>query len=290
MKTPEEFKYDYVEDVLKHFAIRPYVFFREFYYVIKSFFLFFYKKTDYPPPFGAKYFSRNLLNFKILFKKLIIKYFIKFSEYKEEDNEKYIIFPLHVSPEGSTYTISPLFLNETFIIELISNCLPVDHKLLLKEHPAMVGQRSLSFYKKVQKLPNVKFLYPFSKKKIYTLIKNSSAVATISGTSGMEAIILKKPVIVFAKTLYSFLNGCYVFKNVANFKFDLKHILNKNKVNLDSDLIEYVSVVKRYGKKINYTIVNSVNKFPKELINKNIDNFITVFKNGIELIEKKNND
>ena len=106
--------------------------------------------------------------------------------------------------KGSTYTISPLFLNETFIIELISNCLPVDHKLLLKEHPAMVGQRSLSFYKKVQKLPNVKFLYPFSKKKIYTLIKNSSAVATISGTSGMEAIILKKPVIVFCKNTIFF--------------------------------------------------------------------------------------
>ena len=103
----------------------------------------------------------------------------------------------------------------------------------------------------------------------------------------MEAIILKKPVIIFAKTLYSFLNGCYVFKNVDTFKSDLKNILNQNQDYSVSNLLGYISAVKKYGKKINYTVINSVNKFPKELVSKNVDNFIEVFKNGIKLIEKK---
>ena len=281
-QPPNEFTYAYAEDIYRHFSLRPYVFFREFYYFIKSFI-----KLSYPPPFGAKHLPRNLLNFKTLFNKIIIKYFINFSENIDIKNEKFIIFPLHVSPEGSTFTISPLFLNETFIIELISNCLPVDFKLVLKEHPGMIGQRALSFYKKIQKLPNVIFLHPFSKYKINELIENSSAVVTISGTSGMEALMLNRPAIVFAKTFYSFLDGCYVFKDITRFKLDLDNILNQKNLLSNDKLVKYISTVKRYGKHINLTIINSINKFPKEIVNKNIDNFIEVLKTGIKLSETK---
>ena len=99
--------------------------------------------------------------------------------------------------------------------------------------------------------------------------------------------MLNRPAIVFAKTFYSFLDGCYVFKDITRFKLDLDNILNQKNLLSNDKLVKYISTVKRYGKHINLTIINSINKFPKEIVNKNIDNFIEVLKTGIKLSETK---
>ena len=280
----KEFKYKYIDIMLDYSSLTPYNVFREIYLFFKSFFFIHnISKTGYRFSLSAKFFKRRFLNLKIMIKKFIIKKFINFNDELESMNEKFVIFPLSYAPEGSTFTISPLFLNEKYCIELISKCLPVNYKLILKEHPVMLGQRSLSFYKEIQKLPNIIFLNPFSNYKIKNLISKSSAVATISGTAGFEAIMLKKPSILFARPLYSVLEGCYSFENVDNFKKDLNIILNKKKIQSYSSLKNYIDLVKKFGKKVDTTVLNSINKFPKEIIEKNVDNFIAVFKIGIEL-------
>lgn len=95
--------------------------------------------------------------------------------------------------------------------------------------------------------------------------------------------MLKKPSILFARPLYSILEGCYLFENVDKFKKDLNIILNKKKIQSYSSLKNYIFSIKKFGKKIDTTVLNSINKFPKDIIEKNVDNFIAVFKTGIEL-------
>ncbi len=284
--TPKEFRYKYVAEAKKYFSLTPRVILREIYFFFKTFFyipnILSTSRSTFVTP---RSFSRKILNLKIVLKKIIIKYFVSFDEIDFED-KKCLIFPLSVIPEGSTFTLSPLFLNERSCIELVSNCLPVDYKLVLKEHPVMLGQRSVSFYKEIQKLPNVFFLNPNINYGINELINNSCAVVTISGTVGLEAIMLKKPVILFANTLYSFLDGCYIFKNIKTFKDDLNDILNKNKLRENSSLLNYISTIKKFGKKIDITILNSVNQFTLKQVEKNVINFIEVFKIGIKLNSK----
>ena len=280
----KKFKYKYIDVILDYFSLSPYNFLREIYLFFKSFFFIpNISKTGYRSSFSNKFFKRRFLNLKILIKKFFIKKFVNFNDQLELKNEKFVIFPLSYTPEGSTFTISPLFLSEKYCIELISKCLPVNYKLILKEHPVMLGQRSLDFYKEIQKLPNVIFLNPFSGYKIENLIIKSSAVVTISGTSGFEALMLKKPAILFARPLYSVIEGCYLFENVKNFKKDLVDILNKKKLQSNVSLKNYVNLVKRFGKKIDTTVLSSINKFPKKIVEKNVDNFVAVFKIGIEL-------
>lgn len=287
----EDFKYEYIEDFKNFFSLNAFVFAREIKNFLKGLIsILFYFKSDFnKPPFGAKPIPRTFLNLKILIKKFLIKKIIKFNSKINLDEEKYVLLPLHVAPEGSTFTISPLFLNEVFIIELISNCLPVNFKILIKEHPNMVGERSLNYYKKLKSLPNVEILHPYSDYNIKELIKKSSAVITISGTSGMESLILNKPVIVFSKVGYSFLDGCYIFKNIYNFKSDLKKILCDNKKNTNLDLLKYISVIIKYGRSFNFAKFNTINKYPKNLIDEYATNFVEIFKTGIKLSEDKKN-
>jgi hypothetical protein len=261
----KEFNYKYMNDMLDYFSLKPRNILREIYLFFRGFFsIKNISKKEQKNYFYQKFLKRRFLNLKTLVKKIIIKKCIKFNDQLELDKEKFVIFPLSYTPEGSTFTISPLFLNEIHCIELISKCLPVDYKLVLKEHPVMLGQRYLSFYKKIQKLPNIIFLHPFSNYKIKNLISKSSAVATISGTAGFEALMLKKTVILFARPLYSVIKGCYLFENVKNFKKDLADILNKKKLQSNASLKNYVNLVKRFGKKIDTTILSSINKISKK--------------------------
>ena len=52
------------------------------------------------------------------------------------------------------------WMNQIEAIRNIARNLPVGMKLLVKEHPAALGYRSVSFYKKVTAIPNVLLVSP----------------------------------------------------------------------------------------------------------------------------------
>lgn len=66
--------------------------------------------------------------------------------------------PLHLIPESTTSILSPFYINELSVIEAVSKSIPAGWFLYVKEHQAMLGERSLSFYKAINKLPNVKMV------------------------------------------------------------------------------------------------------------------------------------
>jgi capsule polysaccharide modification protein KpsS len=93
------------------------------------------------------------------------------------------------------------FTNQLHVIELLAKNVPANHKLYVKEHPYMIGQRPTGFNDNLAKIPNVKIIYPLSSTK--DIIARASVVATITGTAGWERLMMGRPVLVIGECLFS---------------------------------------------------------------------------------------
>jgi hypothetical protein len=119
-----------------------------------------------------------------------------------DSSERYVYFPLHVQPEMSTMVLAPYYLDQPSVLENLSKSLPVDCRLLVKEHPSMLGRRNFDYYNRIRRLPNVRMVSPFADS--FRIIENAAAIVTITGTVGLEGLILKKPVIVLGAAYYRY--------------------------------------------------------------------------------------
>ncbi len=120
-------------------------------------------------------------------------------------NEKFVYIPLHYEPELAILTLSPFYFDQIDVVKYIARSVPLDYKVYVKEHPAMVSKRKRSFYTSLQKLPNIVLID--HRIKGFELIKHTKLVATITGTAGWEASLYGKPVITFGEVFYNALSG-----------------------------------------------------------------------------------
>jgi hypothetical protein len=121
-------------------------------------------------------------------------------------NCDYIYFPLSTVPEASLLIRGFRYYSQIHTIEQISANIPLNYKLVVKEHPGMVGINSISFYKKLASIFNVIVVHPgFSNA---DLISNTISVITITGSVGLEAMGMGAKVITLGDSIYSFLNSC----------------------------------------------------------------------------------
>lgn len=121
---------------------------------------------------------------------------------KPVDGESFLLYPIHFHPESSTSILAGTYLDEYEVIRNIAFNLPQGMKLYVKDHISAWGYPSLDFYKKIQKLPNVRLLHPNEPTKL--LIKKSRAVITLTSTVGYEAVLLGKKVFLYGKVFYDF--------------------------------------------------------------------------------------
>ena len=114
----------------------------------------------------------------------------------ELNSEKFVYFPLHMEPEVALLQFSPENANTIESIIWISKNLPVDWLLVVKEQANVFAVRSRRFYERLISMPNVILACPDSNS--WDWIKNAHFVATISGTTGQEAVHFSKPVMTFS--------------------------------------------------------------------------------------------
>lgn len=163
-------------------------------------------------------------------------------------DSKYIYVPLHVIPESSTTVLSPIYINEAFIIESLSKSVACDVKIVVKEHWSMLGYRPLSFYKKIKKIPNVILVDPELKRNPKYYIKNALLIATISGSSALEGAILGKNSLVFCDVLFNLLERV----KKIHIDIELKDIIKKHQAFEDTgaDLYAYIALILEFGAKV----------------------------------------
>lgn len=143
-----------------------------------------------------------------------IKEFWKKKPFYAKENlidKPYFFYTLHVDPEASTMIISPYQTNQYAVIEAIAKSKPFDHILIVKEHLTMIGRRPKGYYDKINALPGVYMVDPLESS--FPFIKGSKAVITLTGTSGLEAIMLNIPAVFLGKFIYEWIQDGFICTN-----------------------------------------------------------------------------
>jgi hypothetical protein len=160
----------------------------------------YYRKYRSNDPLYASWIKRKLDDIQIGLRRTRINRSQLFT--RPVPGEKYVFFPLHLEPELALLLYAPFFTNQLAIIHNVAQSLPHDTALYIKEHPRAVGRRSLAYYQELAAIPNVRLID--SSVNSLQLIKNSSGVVTITGTAGLEAMLLGKPALTFGDVFYNF--------------------------------------------------------------------------------------
>lgn len=169
-----------------------------------------------------------------------IKWFVQSKLYFNnsfDTSKQNFFYPMHFEPEIAIQFFGPSFLNQIELIRTISQSLPINGRLIIREHPRSFGFRSNSYYRKLKAIPKVILLSPtFSMKEA---IDNSYGIFTISGSTGLEAIIKNKPAWVFGKPYFVDIGKkmvCHItslndldkaiFSHLNEYEYDIKKIEN----------------------------------------------------------------
>jgi len=178
----------------------------------------------------------------IMLKKFYREHFInkKFS-HQITKNVPFVYFPLHFQPERSTLVATAFYNNQIEVISHIARSLPVEFKLLVKEHPmqARNGWREVSYYKTLLNMPNVILIHPSVSNE--EILNNCSLVITQAGTLGLDALFHNKPTIVLSDVIYSSIPSVYRLRSYEDFPETIRKALN-TKVNF-SELSQYANCI-----------------------------------------------
>lgn len=196
------------------------------------------------------YYGRSKL--RVLFKELIFSFkkrvreiYINNNLDHQIDDEKYILFTLHMEPERSLLLAAPYYTNQLETIRSIAKSIPIDYKLLVKEHysQSIRGWRKISFYRELNNIPNVKLIHPSTS--IDKLIQKSLLVISVGGTVSFEACFYEKPSIVFTDLGYTMINSIIKLSNIEELTNTIRNSL-KNQVKVE-DLDRYVIALDQHS-------------------------------------------
>ena len=125
------------------------------------------------------------------------------------------------------------------MITWICKSLPVNHFVVIKEHPEMYGLRSIRYLNKILQIPNLIIAKPDVNS--LKLIEKCKAVASITGTEAYEAVYLNSPVLSFGKhQIINILSSVFYCTNFVETQNSVNKILSginsqilkKNKIRL----------------------------------------------------------
>ncbi|MFO0793857.1 MAG: hypothetical protein U0586_07320 [Candidatus Brocadiaceae bacterium] len=202
--------------------------------------------------------------------------------------EKFTYYPLQYTPETSINTPAPYFVDQLRAIDLILTSMPSDYYLVIKEHPAMKGERPVSFYRALKKKANV-LLADFSLPSI-EVIKKASLTISVTGTSCLEAFLLGKPSLHLGRAFFT--DWIYQFDSFYHFREVTREALKNQNVPMEK-IIDLVSRVFSVGFDFIVFSANSPYGNVDQLMNKrNINTFLESLLNHIKRlgnIEENNN-
>jgi hypothetical protein len=129
------------------------------------------------------------------------------------DGRPFVYFPLHVTDDYKIKRVIPHCVDQAALIELVAGSLPQGIDLVIKEHPMSIGRNPLGLLRRLRRVRNVRLVDPYVSS--HDLIRRSAAVAVISSTVGLEALLYGRPVLTLGQPFYS---GLGVTLDVDSFR------------------------------------------------------------------------
>ena len=211
--------------------------------------------------YGRTVINAIKIEISFLIKRKIRKKFLDRNAKKGTDDNLFIYFPLQLEPERTLLIPAPYYSNQLEVIKNIAKSIPIEYKVLVKEHPMQKVRawRDIEYYKEILRLPNVKLIHPEITNE--EMIKKCKMVITATGTAGLEAALYKKPSIIFADVNYQTLPSVHRIKNIEELTKTIKLMLQK-KVSLD-DFSKLTNIVLENTFKIdeNFISIKVLNEF-----------------------------
>lgn len=107
-------------------------------------------------------------------------------------DRRLVFFPLQVEPEISLHGLAPAFIDQLHTVSHISQALPADSLLVVKEHPAQIGRRTDDYYRRLLRFPNVVLLNELDHS--YPIIRRAALTVAVTSSAAHEAAVLGRPV------------------------------------------------------------------------------------------------
>lgn len=179
------------------------------------------------------YQIRRILNYNLE------KLFIKF--YEPDVADDYLLYFLQRQPEATIDLYAGYFANQLEVVKNISRICPVTHEIFIKLHPNGMGEFSFFDLYRLSKLPRVKII-KYTEDSM-SLIRKSKCIITISGTIGIEASIIGKPVLLMSDVYYKRLNGVTRIIGYDMLRDKILEVISENEqiIDVESDKeLEYL--------------------------------------------------
>jgi hypothetical protein len=113
----------------------------------------------------------------------------------------FIYYPLHVPGDMALTLRSPHLLDQIALIDYLCRAVPATHKVVIKEHPAMIGAIDAGrLIELSNRHDNLVMLRPSTNN--YAVIRRSDAVVSVNSKSGAEAGLVGKPVVTLGDAFY----------------------------------------------------------------------------------------
>ena len=120
--------------------------------------------------------------------------------------KRFIYYPLQVTPEASINTPAPYYVDQLRAIDALRLAMPPDCALVVKEHWAGIGFRSIDFVRRLRGLPGLLVAkYTMNSRDI---IRRASLTCAVTGTAAFEAFLLGRPAIALGPGLSHWALGC----------------------------------------------------------------------------------
>lgn len=142
----------------------------------------------------------------------------------------YIYVPLHYQPEKTTSPEGDVYVDQWLMLQLLSGSVPENWTIYVKEHVSqfslrLYGEqgRTLDMYQKMAALEKVRLVDTGIPS--FDLTDRAEAVATVTGTAGLEALIRRKPVLLFGNGWYRPCEGVFPIRNREDLVHSLETIM-----------------------------------------------------------------
>jgi len=120
---------------------------------------------------------------------------------RPDPSRPFVYFPLHVTDDYKIRKVIPHCEDQASLVEQVADALPPGYDLVLKEHPMSIGRNSLRLLRRLRTRSNVRLVEPHTS--THDLIRDAAAIAVISSTVGLEALLYEKPVLTLGQPFYS---------------------------------------------------------------------------------------
>lgn len=136
--------------------------------------------------------------------------------------QPFVVYFLHAQPEVTVEHQAFRYLDQLATIRNIAAVAPAHMPLIVKEHGFVCGNRDAAFYEELASMPTVSLLHhsvPTAR-----VVREASAVVTLTGTVALEAICNRTPAIVLGDTYYRDLPGAF---GVDSYE-DIGHLIERH--------------------------------------------------------------